>query len=268
MSLCTHILRPYGVGLLIALLSTAAPVAAQEGLDAAITNPLEPAPTVDPREVTSTQPPASPVANPIPLIHAPVATASLPAYDPSAWPDDAGYDGLVVPSAWLWARVGHRWDSAERAHRLADPTLWRVHPDTPKGWVMPSGTQPAGWIPTGPDACSIAQRIAFALRAHRIPLTVDERDAWERARANACPRTWQELRRATTAPTTGDDPRLWVDADAPQNPNPFPQADPVPLDTSTGPLPRTRPAAPPPPPIEPADPQAVRTLLEGAKKAP
>lgn len=217
----------------------AAPVWAQDA-------PPSPVPSV----AAPQEPPSNAIANPIPLIQAPPTPPAHPAFRASDWPDDSGRDGLVVPSAWLWARVGHTWDGPERAHRLADPTLWRRHPDTPEGWTIDSTSGPEGWIPNSPNACPAAQRIAFALRAHRIPLTVEERDVWERARADACPRTWSELRsaapKAASGVNTADDSQFWVDANSPQNPDPFPTPAPTdgapssPLPTQEGLLPKMR----------------------------
>lgn len=228
------------------------------GLSSPTTPPVAPiAPAVRPDSVVVGRLPTSPVSNPLALT---ALVPSLPEgqrFVPGDWPDDAGTDGLVVPAEWLWARVGHIWSPQERARRLADQALWRAGGDTPQGWT-PSGTPgPAGWIAVGPQACASALRIAYALRLHRIPLTIEEQAEWDEAKRAVCPQRWAGARAAAKAPDAGH-ADLWMDAPrtGPITTNPMPVAagaQAVPT-ARTGALPTLR---PPHAPLAPEPPSSV-----------
>jgi len=219
------------------------------GLSSPTTPPVTPStPAARQDSVVVERLPTSPVSNPLALTaRAPVLPEGQ-LFGPDDWPDDAGTDGLVVPAEWLWARVGHSWSPQERARRLADRALWRAGGETPQGWI-PSGTPgPAGWIAAGPQACESALRIAYALRLHRIPLTIEEQAEWDEAKRAVCPQRWAGARAAAKAPDAGQ-ADLWMDAPrtGPITTNPMPPATAVSPDPTArrGALPTPRPAPDP-----------------------
>ena len=149
-----------------------------------------------PEPVYQGPPALNPVANPVPLVQSAPPVPSDARFNPSEWPDDAGRDGLVVPARWLWERAGHRWDARERAIRLSDPTLWRAAGQTPQGWVPSGESGVIGWLPKGEGACVASQRIAYALRLHRIPVTLEEYDTWNDHKDKTCPQRWSDTQKA------------------------------------------------------------------------
>jgi hypothetical protein len=129
-------------------------------------------------------------ANPL-IVAAPVHLAlpeGTPNFEGSGF--EAAQGATIVPAEWIWERGGWAWTDAERSARLADPTLLQAAGSTPGGWSPTGQTGPAGWLPKGSNACIAAQRIEFALKAHRLAMTPEEQTDWTEAKSTACMRSY------------------------------------------------------------------------------
>lgn len=132
----------------------------------------------------------SPVANPIPLVSPTHLTQPLgtPAFDAATFASPMG--ATIVPESWIWERGGWAWSDSERAAKMTDPLLLQAAGSTPAGWVGNGAEGPAGWLPSGPNACEASQRIELALKVHRLAFTPDEKSAWDEAKGTACMRSY------------------------------------------------------------------------------